>query len=109
MPHQSLVYLYQSEPDDRDLASLLDVLVISHACPRVTMPWSNRGLKFFSISQLEGSSEDASSLRVEDEVEYVVEEDFKADKRYASGLKLLVRGNQKRELGQVRPNFLTCP
>ncbi len=45
---------------------------------------------------------DASSLKVEDEVEFVVEEDFKADKRYAVGLKLLIRGDQKRELGQAR-------
>lgn len=56
--------------------------------------------------QLDGSSEDASSLSVEDEVEFVVEEDFKADKRYASGLKLLVQGSQKRELGQVSSDFI---
>ena len=55
---------------------------------------------------MEGCSEEASSLKVEDEVEFVVEEDFKTDKRYAVGLKLLVRGEQKRELGQVGKAFI---
>ena len=41
-------------------------------------------------------------------MEFLVEEDFKVDKRYASGLNLLVRGDQKRELGQVRSIFTNC-
>lgn len=53
--------------------------------------------------QSEGSQVDASSLKIEDEVELFVVEDFKADKRYATNLRLIARGEDKRELGQVCP------
>lgn len=53
------------------------------------------------ILQMEGSSENAAFLRIEDEVEIHVQDDFKADKRYAVGLRLVARGDQKRELGKV--------
>ena len=53
------------------------------------------------MMQLEGSDEDASSLKTEDEVEFVIEDDLKADKRYAASLRLVARAEQKRELGKV--------
>lgn len=51
--------------------------------------------------QVGNSNEDAASLLVEDEVEFVVEDHFRTDKRHATNLKLLARAAEKRELGTV--------
>lgn len=51
--------------------------------------------------QLEGSSEGATSLCVDDEVELQLVTDFKSDKTDVKSLRLLCKSNEKRELGQV--------
>lgn len=51
--------------------------------------------------QLERSSEDASSLRIDDEVEFTLVTDLKTDSSYVRNLRLLCRAANRRELGQV--------
>lgn len=56
---------------------------------------------------MEGSSGDASTLKVDDEVEFLLHDDFKIDQQSAIHIKLLVKAEEKRELGQV--NYFLSP
>ena len=53
--------------------------------------------------QLEDSQEDASSLAVDDEVEFTLVHDLKWNTRMPRGLRLLCKAAERRELGQVSP------
>jgi len=52
---------------------------------------------------LEGGEGDATSLKAEDEVEFLMVEDYKADRLYAKNIRLVARAEEKRELGKVNP------
>jgi len=67
----------------------------------------------FDPGPLEGGEGDATSLKAEDEVEFLMVEDYKADRLYAKNIRLVARAEEKRELGKVRTlksnfGFIAC-
>lgn len=52
---------------------------------------------------MEGGDGNTTSLKAEDEVEFLLVEDYKADRLHAKNIRLVARAEEKRELGKVGP------